>query len=136
MANRFSTILLPADIHDLPQGYAQTLKQFNGERGYSAEEHLGWFSNWTNLEEVDHDGVKVRLLAQSLAGEARKWFKNILDNSILNYQSSNDSFKEKWADKKNPKHYLSQYHSMRRRESESIQDLFDRFIKIYNATPT
>ena len=71
--------------------------------GYSAEEHLGWFSNCIYLEEVDHDDVKVILFSQSLAGEERKWFKNILEKSILNYQYFEDSFKDKWVDKKNPK---------------------------------
>ena len=49
---RFAPILLPVVIHDLPQGHAQKLKQFTRERGYSAEEHLGGFADWTNLEEV------------------------------------------------------------------------------------
>ena len=64
---------------------------------------MGWFSDWVDLEEVDHDDVKVRLFSQTLAGEARKWYKNLPDNSILSYQAFEDSFKDKWADKKNPK---------------------------------
>ena len=95
MENRFVPLQLLVFIHDLPLGYSQRLKQFNGERGYSAEEHLGWFSDWINLEEIDHEDIKVRLFSQSLAGEMRKWFKNLLDNSILNYQSFEDSFKYK-----------------------------------------
>ena len=82
---------------------------------------MGWFSDWIDLEEVEHDDVKVILFSQSLDGEAIKWFKNIPDNSILKYHAFEDSFKDKWEDKKNPKQYLSQYHSMRRRESEYIQ---------------
>ena len=31
---------------------------------------------------------------------------------------------------------MSQYHSMRRRESESSQDFSDKFMKIYNVIPT
>ena len=65
----FAPILLPNVIYVLPQGYAQKLKQFTRERGYSTEEHLGWFADWTNLEEVDHEDVKVRLFSQSLIGE-------------------------------------------------------------------
>ena len=94
---------------------------------------MGWFSDWVDLEEVDHDDLKVILFSQSLDGEARKWLKNITDNSILNYQSSKDFFKDKWADKKNTKQYLSQYHSMRRNESEAIQEFSDIFMKVYNA---
>jgi len=92
-------------------------------------------SDWVNLEEVDHDDIKVRLLAKNLAGEARKWFTNLLNAYIPNYQEFKDIFKNKWEDKKNPIHYLSQYHSMRRKESESIQEFSDRFMKIYSAIP-
>ena len=72
MENIFSTILLPMTLHDLPPGYSTRLKQFNGERGYLAEEHLGWFLDSVDLEEVYHDDVNVRLFAQTLAGEVRK----------------------------------------------------------------
>ena len=85
---------------------------------------------------MDHDDVKVRLFAQSLAGEAIKWYKNILDDSILNYQAFEDAFKDKWPDKKNPKLYLSQYNSMRRKESEYVQEFSDRFMTVYNVVPT
>ena len=66
---------------------------------------------------MDHDDVKVKLFTQIMAREARKWYKNILYDSILNYQSFEDTFKDKWVEKNNPKLYLSQYNSMKRKES-------------------
>ena len=62
MENRFTPILLPTALYDLASGFSQMLKQFNGERGYSAEEHLGWFLDSVDLEEIDHDDVKVKPL--------------------------------------------------------------------------
>ena len=59
-----------------------------------------------------------------------------MDDSIQSYQEFEDHFKEKWAEQKNPKQCLSQYHSMRRRESEYVQEFSDRFIKVYNSIPT
>ena len=115
MANRFAALRLIVALHDLPLGYSHRLKQFNGERGYSAEEHLGWFLYWINLEEVDHDDVKLKLFSQILLGEARKWYKNPLNDSILSYKTFEYSFKDMWKNQKNPKQYLSQCHSMRRR---------------------
>ena len=82
---------------------------------------MGWFSDWVDLEEVDHDDIKFKLFARILAGEVRKLFKTLLDNSILNYEAFEYYFKEKREDEKNPTQYMSQYHSMRRRESEYIQ---------------
>ena len=71
-----------------------------------------------------------------MAREARKWYKNLPENSILSYQALEYSFKEKWEEKKNPMQYLSQYHSMKRRESEYIQDFSDEFMKVYNSIPS
>ena len=107
MANRFSPICLPMALHKLPLRYASRLRKLYGERGYSAKEHLGWFSDWADLEEVYHDDVKVRLFTQTLLIEGRKWYKNLADDSILNYQSFEDAFKDKWEYQKNPKQYLS-----------------------------
>ena len=80
------------------------------------------------MEELDYDDVKVRLFSQCLAGEARRWFTNIVDQSIQNYRAFEDSFRDKWEYQKNPKMHLSQYHSMRRIESEFVQECFDRFV--------
>ena len=107
MENRFAPLCLPAALHDLPLGYSQRLKQFNGERGYSAEEHLGRFLDWIYQEEADYDDFKVTLFSQSLAGEAKKWYKNLPDDSVPSCQSFEDAFKDKWVDQKNPKQYIS-----------------------------
>ena len=61
-----------------------------------------------DLEEVYHDDVKIILFTPTLVEKARKWYKNLPDESILSYQSFEYYFKDKWEDKKNPKQYLSQ----------------------------
>ena len=63
MTNRFTPIRLPVVLHELPLGYSTRLRNFYGERGYLAEENMGWFSYWFDLEEVDHDDVKVILFS-------------------------------------------------------------------------
>ena len=45
------------------------------------------FEDFVDLEEVDYADVKMRLFAQSLSGEVKKWFKDLLDGSILNFQA-------------------------------------------------
>ena len=85
------------------------------------------------MKEVDHEDIKVILFSQSLAVEARRWFTSIPDNSMLSYQAFEDSFKNKWADKKDPKKCLSQFNSMKMRENESVQEFYERFMKVYNA---
>ena len=136
MANIFDPIRIPIVLHDLPLGYFTRIRKFYGERGYSTEKHLGWFLDWVELEEVDHDDVKVELFSQALVGEVKKWYKNLVDDSIMSYQSFKDALKDKWANQKYPKQYLFEYHSIRRKESDFIQEFSDTFMKKYNSIPT
>jgi hypothetical protein len=46
---------------------------------------LDWFNDFVDLEEVDHEDAKLRLFAQSLSEEVRKWFKALPAASILNF---------------------------------------------------
>ena len=61
MANKFSPLVLPINLHDLPQGYAQRLKQFGAEGNITAQQHLDIFLDFIDLEEVDHEDVIMRL---------------------------------------------------------------------------
>ena len=135
MANKFTHICPHVVLHNLPLGYSTRLRKFYGERGYSTEKHLGWFSDWVDLEEVDHDDVKVRLFSQTLAGEVTKWYKILVDDSIMSYKSFKDALKDKWANQKYPKQYLFEYHFIRRKESDFVQEFLDTFMKMYNSIP-
>ena len=72
MADRYAPLLLPTNLHDLPQGYAQRLKKFGAEGDISTHQHLDRFLDFSDLEEVDYDDVKIRLFSQSLVGEVKK----------------------------------------------------------------
>jgi hypothetical protein len=68
MAARFSPLILPAQLHDLPQNYSQRIKLYDVEGNVSAQRHLDWFNDFVDLEEVDYADVKMRLFAQSFWG--------------------------------------------------------------------
>jgi hypothetical protein len=68
MEARFSPLVLPSQLHDLPQNYNQRIKSYDAEENVSAQKHLDWFNDFVDLEEVDDEDVKVRLFAQSLSG--------------------------------------------------------------------
>ena len=59
MANRFASLVVPANLHDLPQGYAQILKQFGAKGDIIAQQHLDKFLDFCDLEEVDYKNVKM-----------------------------------------------------------------------------
>ena len=72
MSNIFNPICIHIVLHDLCLGYFTRMRKFYGERGYSTKKKMGWFSDWVDLEEVDHDYVKVILFSQTLAREVKK----------------------------------------------------------------
>ena len=100
MSNIFSPLVLPANLHDLTQGYAQRLKQFGEEGDIKTQQHLDRFLGCIDLEEVDHEEVKMRLFAQRLSGEVKKWFRALPTCSILNSQHFEQIFLNKWEEKK------------------------------------
>ena len=60
------------------------------------------FEDFVDLEEVHYADVKMQLFAQSLSGEAKKWFKDFLAASILTFQAFQNAFLERWDDKQSP----------------------------------
>jgi hypothetical protein len=60
------------------------------------------------LEEVDYADAKMRLFAESLLGDVRKWFKVLPPASIQEFATFERSFLSKWGDKKNPLQLLMQ----------------------------
>ena len=44
-------------------------------------------NDYFDRNEIDDETVKLRLFAQSLGGEERKWFKGLTPNSINDLQA-------------------------------------------------
>jgi hypothetical protein len=82
MATRFSPLIPPAQLHDLPQNYSQRIKLYDAEGNVSAQRHLDWFNDFFDLEEVDYEDAKMRLSSQILSRDVRKWFKSLPPASI------------------------------------------------------
>jgi hypothetical protein len=51
MVARFVLLVLPAALHDLPQNYAQRIKQFDEDRDIKTQKHLDRFTDFIDLEE-------------------------------------------------------------------------------------
>jgi hypothetical protein len=92
MATRFSPLVLPIQLHDFPQQYNQRIKLYDVEGNVSSQKHLYYFNDFVDLEEVDYEDVKMRLFAQRLAGEERKWFRSLPATSILNFEFFETNF--------------------------------------------
>jgi hypothetical protein len=135
MAARITPLILPAQLHDLPQDYNLRIKLYDAEGNISTKKHLDWFNDFIDLEEVDYEDVKMRLFTQSLARDVRKWFRALPVGSILNFEAFETSFLAKWGDKKNPLQLLTQYNNMKRSPDETMQEFLARFMKVHNSIP-
>jgi hypothetical protein len=100
MDSRFTPLVLPSQLLDLPQNYIKRIKLYDIEGNVSTQKHLDWFNDFVDLEEVDYADVKMRLFMQSLLGEVRNWFKSLPKTSIQDFVAFETSFITRWGDKK------------------------------------
>ena len=87
---------------------------FDGEGNFTAQHHVDRFNDFIDLEEVDYDAANMMSFAQSLSGEAKKWFKHIPIISIPNFDDFQTLFLDRWEDKKNPPQILAQYNNLKK----------------------
>ena len=64
---RFSPLVLPSQLIDLPHNY--WLPLFDGTIDITTREHINKITNFIDLEEVDNDYAKMRILAQIFSGK-------------------------------------------------------------------
>jgi hypothetical protein len=133
MAVRYDPLVFSAQLHDLPQGYAQRIRIYEADGDISAQQHLVKFNHFCELEDVDYDDAKMRLFAKNFGGEVREWFRGLPTRSIHNVQEFETIFLGKWERKKNSLHILTQYNNLRKGPNESVQDFSSRFKKTYNS---
>ena len=83
VAARYGPLVMPQPLHALPGGdYQKYLPRFNGEGDTTAEEHWNAFFNYADNQNIESKDVWMRMFVQSLDGEVRKWFWELLAGSI------------------------------------------------------
>jgi len=135
MAARYAPLILLAQLHDMPQGYDHKIQLFGVEGDVTAHHHLNRINDQLDLWEMDHDDVKMRILAQSLSGKVKKWFRALPTGSIPNFAAFEGSFLAKWEEKQNPLQFLTQYNNLKRKSNENIPEFSARFLKSYESIP-
>jgi hypothetical protein len=135
MAARYAPLVLAAPLHAMPQDYQTRLPQFDATGPLNAQQHVDKMNDYLDLQEVDEVDVQMRLFAQSLTGEVKKWFKALPAASITDLAAFQRSFLDRWGVKKNPLQILSEYENIKRNQGESVQDYCTRFNNLYNAIP-
>ena len=86
MTARFTPLVFPAQLHDFPQSYSQRIKTFGAKGDITTQQHLDRFNYFCDLEEFDYEDAKIRLFAQSISGDVKKWFRGLQAGHIHNFQ--------------------------------------------------
>jgi len=102
MAAIYAPLVLAAPLHAMPQDYQTRLPQFDGTRPLNAQQHVDKMNDYFDLHEVDEASVQMRLFAQSLTGDVKKWYKGLRATSVLDLTTFQRSFLDRWEVKKNP----------------------------------
>lgn len=116
----------------MPQDYLKLLPRFNGEDDNTTLRHIEIFCSFAENLNVEHLDVVMRLFIQSLDGEARKWFKAIPNASITTWKELENSFTQKWGEKRNHEYLLTEFNAIRKKPEEDILEFIKRFNKQYN----
>jgi hypothetical protein len=85
----------------MPQDYQIRLPQFDATGTLNAQQHVDKMNDYFDFQEVDKVDVQMRLFAQSLTGEVKKWFKALPATSIPDLVTFHRSFLDRWEVKKN-----------------------------------
>ena len=118
MAARYAPLVLPVQIHDMPQDYQSKIPQFDA----TTQQHISKMTEFFELHEIDESDVQMRLFAQTLTGEVKKWFKGLTACSIADLAIFHRLFLNKWEKKKKPLQILSEFDAIKRAPNESVQD--------------
>lgn len=133
MVNRYAPLVLPAQLHVMPQDYQSKIFLFDATGQCTAQQHVNKMTDYFELHEIDESDVEMRLFAQTLTGDVKKWFKGLPTNHIADLTSFHRFFIDRWERKKNPLEILSEYDNIRRAPNESVQGYCTSFNRIYNA---
>jgi hypothetical protein len=92
MAARYAPLVLTPPLHAMPQDYQTRLPQFDATGPLSTQQHLDKMIDYYDMHEVDEADIQMRLFAQSLTGDAKKWYKGLHATSILDLTHSKGVF--------------------------------------------
>ena len=83
MENRYAPLVLPTQLHVMPADYQSKILLFDATSHCTAQQHVNKISDFFELHEIDEADVQMRLFAQNLIGDVKKWFKAFPSHHIV-----------------------------------------------------
>ena len=78
----------------------------------------------------------MTLFALSLDGKAGNWYDNLPNNSFTTIEAFKAAFLGKYGSKKEPRHLVAALTSMKKSDTETMDEFNDRFTELSNSIPT
>jgi hypothetical protein len=69
VAARYTPLVLPIPLHDLPENYIKNLPKFTGEGDLTATEHINFFDQFADTLVLEHEDVYSRIFVQTFEGQ-------------------------------------------------------------------
>jgi hypothetical protein len=132
VAARYMPLVLPVPLHDLPENYIKNLPKFIGEGDLIATKHINLFDQFADILGLEHEDVYSRFFVQTFEGQVRTWFRSLPAGSILSYDALEDAFLRQWGERKDHLYYLTEFGSLKKKNSETVIEFIQRFNKLYN----
>jgi len=132
VAVRYAPLVLPVTLHDLPENYIKNLPKFIGEGDLTATEHIKFFDQFVDILGLEHEYVYSRLFVQTFEGHVRTWFRSLPTRSILSYDALEDAILRQWGERKDHLYYLTEFESLKKKNSKTVMEFIQRFNKLYN----
>lgn len=134
--SQYASLNMSFPLHELLKNYDQRLPHFDGMGDITTRKHVKEIIDFIDLEEVDHEDVKLRLFAQILSGKARKWYRSLIDISIPHFQQFQSIFLNRLEVKRNPFHIMDEYWNLKREPNETVQDFSTKLNSVHESIPT
>lgn len=99
MENKYTLMVLPANLGAMPQDYQRKITPFDGTGTYTAQRHTKKITDYFEIYEIDADDVRMRIFVQSLTGEVRTWFRALATNRIDSLETLYRQFFNCWEKK-------------------------------------
>ena len=114
MAARFTPLILPQVLDDMPSDYQSKIPSFDGTpNSITAHQLVDKMADFYELHEIDEENVAMRLFVQTFVGDVRKWFRGLTAASITTLAELQRQFLNWWEVKKNPLQILAEYEQIK-----------------------
>jgi hypothetical protein len=111
--------VIPGRPHALPVKYRKYLPTFEGDDAITTKPQLEKITIYLEDACVEHEDRKMKLLAHSLQGVARIWFKSLPNAGIPTFAALEDAFRIEWGDM-DYRSFLAKFKDIKKNEDEIV----------------